>query len=481
VTGLPKRHALAYSDEDMNIVDELRMSFPALECLTAAADLEHWGRDWTRFHVPAPCAIVFPRSTTELSKILLFCNEKGQSVVPSGGLTGLGGGAIAARSELVVNLSKMSKIGAVDTAAGTLRVEAGAVTKAVQDAARSAGLYWPIDLASAGSSQIGGNIATNAGGLHVIRYGHVRRWIQSLEVVLMNGEILELNGDLDKNNPGYDMRNLFIGSEGTLGFITAATLKLCEAPRDLKTFLWALPSLQVGIDVLGELRSRSMMIHSYEVFSKNCFELVHKTRGFPKPFTGEAPFYLLFEVDTFASPDAVAKLESWMETCFERELISEGFMASSSSDVRSFWAWRENITESLNQVAKVYKNDLAVPLREMASFAAGLESKAGAWFGEDRLFLFGHLGDGSLHVNLAKPDAMDLSEFRKLCETHNHELFALVQSHRGSIAAEHGIGLLKRDFLQYSKSSEEIRLMRELKKVFDPKGLMNPGKLLKDK
>ncbi|MEO5667738.1 MAG: FAD-binding oxidoreductase, partial [Bdellovibrionota bacterium] len=196
----------------MNFVEELKSRFPVLECLTAPEDLEHYGRDWTRFHVPSPVAVVFPRSSDELSSILKFCNEKNQAVVPSGGRTGLGGGAVAARKELVVSMSRMARIEEVDTAASSLRVQAGALTKDAQDKARAAGLYWPIDLASAGSSHIGGNIATNAGGLHVIRYGHVRRWVQSLEVVLMNGEKLELNGDLDKNNTGYDLRNLFIGS-----------------------------------------------------------------------------------------------------------------------------------------------------------------------------------------------------------------------------------------------------------------------------
>ncbi|MEO5668623.1 MAG: FAD-linked oxidase C-terminal domain-containing protein, partial [Bdellovibrionota bacterium] len=267
-------------------------------------------------------------------------------------------------------------------------------------------------------------------------------------------------------------------SEGTLGFVTAATLKLCEAPREVKTLFWALPSLQTGVEILGELREQSLLIHSYEVFSKNCFELVHKIRSFSKPFHDDAPYYLLFEIESFGSNDVVEKLEAWMGSVFERRLVHEGFMASSPSDVRAFWGWRENITESLNQVAKVYKNDLAVPLREMAAFVAELETRAGKWFGNDKLFLFGHLGDGSLHVNLAKPDAMEIGEFRMLCEKHNHELFALVQRHRGSIAAEHGIGLLKRDFLGYSKSPEEITLMRALKKVFDPKNLMNPGKLL---
>jgi FAD/FMN-containing dehydrogenase len=462
----------------MDFIAELRKDFPALECLSEASELEHWGRDWTRFHAPSPIGIVFPRSSEELSRLLKFCSKHSQPVVPSGGRTGLGGGAVATRAELVVNLSRLTKIEAVDVAAGTIRVQAGAVTRQVQEAAKEAGLYWPIDLASAGSSQIGGNIATNAGGLHVIRYGHVRRWVQSLEVVLMNGEITELNGDLDKNNTGYDLRNLFIGSEGTLGFVTAATLKLCEAPRELKTFLWALPALEVGTKVLGELRELGFMLHSFEVFSKNCYELVQRVRGFARPFEKPAPFYLLFEVDTLGAPATVEKLEAWMGSCFDRAVVEEAFMASSPADVRSFWAWRENITESLNQTTKVYKNDLAVPLREIAAFAHALESRAGHWFGEERLFLFGHLGDGSLHVNLSKPDGMEMSEFLKLCERHNHELFALVQNHRGSIAAEHGIGLLKRDFLHYSKSPVELRLMKELKKVFDPQGLMNPGKLL---
>jgi FAD/FMN-containing dehydrogenase len=281
-----------------------------------------------------------------------------------------------------------------------------------------------------------------------------------------------------KNNAGYDLRNLFVGSEGTLGFVSAATLKLCEPPSQLKTFLWALPSLKTGIEILGQLRSRSLMIHSFEVFSRNCYELVHRTRGFAKPFDGKAPYYLLFEVDTFGSPEVSRSLDSWMEECFAGGLIEEGFVACSSSDARAFWAWRENITESLSLKAKVYKHDLAVPVRHIDSFAQGIESRADLWFGADNLYLFGHLGDGSLHVNLTKPEGMSLEEFRNKCERHNHDLFSLVHTHKGSIAAEHGVGLLKREFLAYSCSPEEIAVMRAIKQIFDPLGLMNPGKLL---
>jgi|GEM_PF-15829 len=460
----------------------LKKHFPQIEFKDSPDDLLHWGQDWTRFYTPNPLCIAFPSNTQEVSALLNYCNSENISVVPSGGRTGLAGGAVAKQGELVVSLSKLRKLDKVNQSASTLRTEAGVVTKTIQEAAQAAGLYWPVDLAASGSCQIGGNIATNAGGLHVIRYGHTRRWIQSLEVVLMNGDIIELNGNLDKNNTGYDFRNLFIGSEGTLGIVTAATLKLCEPPKSLHTFLFALNSFDQAIHILAGLRSRGLVIHTYEVFSKNCIQLVQKVTQRTSPFAKDTwEQFLLFEIDTQGSPETLQHLNTYIEELFETNFIEEGFLSQSPKDARDYWFWRENITESLNTQGKVYKNDIAIPIISLPSFMTDLEKICSSWFGKEQLFLFGHIGDGNIHINLLKPRDMNQDEFLKKCEFHNDELFALIKKYKGSIAAEHGIGLLKARYLNYSKSSEEIRLMQETKKLFDTKGLLNPGKLFPSK
>jgi FAD/FMN-containing dehydrogenase/GrpB-like predicted nucleotidyltransferase (UPF0157 family) len=462
-------------------MNSIASHLPHIEFKNTPEDLTHWGQDWTRFYTPRPLVIAFPANTNEVSELLSYCNEHSIAVVPSGGRTGLAGGAVATKGELVLSLDKLRAMGPIDMSASTIRVEAGVVTKRIQEAAQEAGLYWPIDLASSGSCHIGGNIATNAGGLHVIRYGHTRRWIQSLEVVLMDGRILELNGDLDKNNTGYDFRNLFIGSEGTLGVITAATLKLCEAPQSLQTFLLGLSKLNQAIEILAKLRAQGFVLHTFEVFSKNCKEIVQKLTHKNFPFQDpQWSFYLLFEVDTLHSPQTLNKLNLFIEKILSDALITEAFHSQSPKDSRDYWFWRENITESLNTQGMVYKNDVAVPIRSIAPFMDELQDMSKDWFGPSQVFLFGHLGDGNIHINLLKPKSLDAESFLKQCETHNEALFKLLQKYKGSIAAEHGIGLLKKRYLHYSRNTHEIQLMKQVKELFDPKGLLNPGKIFSE-
>lgn len=452
--------------------------FPNIEFKDSKEDLIHWGQDWTRFHQPQPKIIAFPKNSREVSDLLKYCNNNNICVVPSGGRTGLAGGAVASNGELVISLHKLNALRNVDLASSTIRAEAGVVTQRIQEAAKEAGLYWPVDLAAAGSCHIAGNIATNAGGLHVIRYGHTRRWVQSLEVVLMNGDILELNGNLDKNNTGFDFRNLFIGSEGSLGIITAATLKLCEAPKSLNTLLFAIDSIKKSLIILERIRQKGMMIHTYEVFSKNCLEKVHQVTHKSLPFpNSDSPYYLLLEIDTLSSEIAQQNLNLFLEELFSDEILSEGFLSQSDKETRDFWFWRENITESLNTLGKIYKNDLSVPHSHLNDFMNDLVPLTSSWFGPNHVFLFGHIGDGSIHVNLLQPKDLSTEQFLAQCQSHNIALFELVQKYKGSIAAEHGIGLLKSAYVKYSKSEEEIALMKQIKKVFDPKGLLNPNKL----
>lgn len=436
-----------------------------------------WGQDWVQSLRGAPRAVVFPRRTEQLRDILQLCVRHQVAVVPSGGRTGLAGGAVAAQNELVVNLGKMSKISAVDALTQTIRVEAGAIHQNVQDAASAHGLQWPVDLASKGSCQIGGNLATNAGGLRVIRYGHARRWVQSIEVVLMTGEILELSGDLEKNNTGFELRELLIGSEGTLGIISAATLKLAPRPEKKATLLLGIESFAKALDLLEGAKRSGVALEAFEFWSAVCMENVLRHRGFKAPFAEPASFYVLIDFIE-DSNESVKRVESFIAEILASGIVSDGSLAQNSQMGETFWSYRESITESLAAAGLVYKNDLALPLRRIKDFIDSFEANYVRWYGTGvEAFLFGHLGDGNLHVNILSRDRNNPAEFFANCERANDPLFSLVKSLGGSIAAEHGIGLLKKKYLHYSRSPREIEIFRAIKKSFDPTGLLNPGKI----
>lgn len=460
-----------------NFLNELRSLVGAEDLIVDTEAARPWGQDWTQPPRGAPCAVVFPRRAEQVRDILQICQRHQVAVVPSGGRTGLAGGAVAAQHELVMNMAKMKKISAVDALTHTIRVEAGAVHFDVQEAAAASGLQWPIDLASKGSCQIGGNLATNAGGLRVIRYGHARRWVQSLEVVLMSGEILELSGELDKNNTGFELRELLIGSEGTLGVITAATLKLVPRAEKKATLLLSLESFNKALQLLEQAKASGVAIESFECWSSACMESVVRHRAFALPFAKSSAYYVLVDFLN-ESEETMKKVESFITSILESGVVADGTLAQSSQMAESFWAYREGITESLAAAGLVYKNDLALPLRQLAPFVASFEKNRAAWYGSEiESFLFGHLGDGNLHVNILSRDRQRPENFFATCEKANDPLFSLVRSLGGSIAAEHGIGLLKKKYLHYSRSAREIEIFRAIKKSFDPSGLLNPGKI----
>ena len=448
--------------------------FPGDFLSTDPGDLTTFGRDWTRVIEPHPSAIALPRSTDEISRLLRLCAQHGVPVVPSGGRTGLAGGAVAAHGELVVSLTRMRRMDPVDRLGATVRVQAGAVTEAVHQHAAEQGLTWPVDFASKGSSQVGGNIATNAGGVKVIRYGLTRQWVLGLEVVLAGGEVLELNGALEKNNTGLDLRQLFIGSEGTLGIVTEATLKLTRPPEKLDVFLFAVPDLAAVLALFREAREGPFVIMAYEFFTERCLARVRRHRAVVSPLSAASDYYVLLEVER-GEPEA---LEAWVASLFERELVTDGTLAQHSKQAADLWTLREGISESLSATGLPHKNDIALPVRELEGFCAELER-----FFEDKypgweIALFGHIGDGNLHVNVMKPDGLDRAEFLARTRDADHAIFALVKQYHGSISAEHGIGLLKKDYLGYSRAPAEIALMRAIKRALDPQGLMNPGKVL---
>jgi FAD/FMN-containing dehydrogenase len=437
------------------------------------SELETYGRDWTRVYAPAPSGVAFPRSTEEVAKLLTLASAHRVAIVPSGGRTGLAGGAVAVNGELVVSLDRMRKIEPVDALAATVRVQAGAVTQMVHEHCEAAGFLWPIDFASKGSSQIGGNISTNAGGVKVIRYGLTRQWVLGLQVVLASGEVLELNGALEKNNTGFDLRQLFIGSEGTLGIITEATLKLTRPAKKLDVMMFAVSDISAVLKLFREARQAPFVLSAYEFFTAACLERVMRHRKLRAPFAETAPCYVLVEAE-----DANAsELEGWVASLFERELASDGVMAQHESDARDLWSLRESISESLSATGLPHKNDIALPVSELEGFCATFDQVFAKRYPGWEICLFGHIGDGNLHVNVMKPEAMTREDFFAKTKDADRELFELVRAHRGSISAEHGIGLLKKAYLGISRSPEEIAVLRRVKQALDPLGILNPGKI----
>ena len=458
-------------------LSEIRKLFPADFLTQKPEELLVYGKDWTKVYPPKPSAIVFPRSTEEVSLFLKLCSTHKVAVVPSGGRTGLSGGAVASNGEVVLSLSKMNKMGVVDTLSQVVRVQAGAVTEAVHQHCAPHGLTWPVDFASKGSSHVGGNIATNAGGVKVIHYGMTRNWVLGLQVVTMNGEILELNGALEKNNTGMDLRQLFIGSEGTLGIVTEATLKLARLPHALDVFFFAVDDMGGALKLFHEARRAPFALMAFETLTHNCIEVVKKHMKLKAPFDKNYGAYVLMEVERPSSPDAQEVLDHWLSGLFEKGLVHDGVLAQSPREARDLWALREGTPESIFLESYPHKNDIALPVSSLENFVADMYAMFKRRHSGFEVYLFGHIGDGNLHVNTLKPKDMAQDDFLKQCYEADKDLFEIVQKYRGSISAEHGIGLLKKKWLQYSRTPVEIAILRSIKKALDPQGLLNPGKI----
>jgi len=451
----------------------LRDTLDPAQVSLEADDLDTYGRDWTRVYTPAPTAVAFPRSAEEVAAVLRLCDAHGVAVVPSGGRTGLAGGAVAKDGELVLSLERMRQLGEVDLLGATVRVGAGAITEAVHQHCEEQDLTWPVDFASKGSSQVGGNIATNAGGVRVIRYGLTRQWVMGLQVVLPSGDVLELGGALEKDNTGTDLRQLFIGSEGIYGIITEATLKLTRTRGATSVFLFAVDDLSGVLKLFRRARSGPFVIEAFEMFTQGCMDRLQRHRGLEPPIEPSS-HYVLVEVE---APDE-AQRDDWLTALFEDGVVTDGTMGQNSSQAAALWELREGISESLSGTGLPHKNDVSLPIAELQAFTAALESLFAEQYQGWEICLFGHIGDGNLHVNVMKPDDMPKEVFLDKTHDADQHIFELVQRHGGSISAEHGIGLLKKPWLHYTRSKTQIDLMKRMKEVFDPKGILNPGKVL---
>jgi glycolate oxidase subunit GlcD len=444
--------------------------------LTDSASLIEYGRDWTKYLQPKPLAIVFPKTTLEVAALVKWARKTRVGIVPSGGRTGLSGGAAALHGEVVVSMQRMNQIIEFDSFDQTVTVEAGVVTEALQKYAESKGLYYPVDFASRGSSHIGGNVATNAGGIKVLRYGLTRNWVAGLEVVTGAGEILSLGNSLVKNATGYDLRHLFIGSEGTLGLITKVTLNLTRAPKEPALFVFGVESLDSVMKIYHAFKSE-LPILAFEMFTDVALKhVVSHHSDLKRPFTGSFPYYVLVEFETTGETVLARALELF-ESGVEQGWISDGIQAQNVQQARDLWRLREDISEATSPHSP-YKNDISVRIAKVPEFLTRMDTILKKEYPHFEVVWFGHIGDGNLHINILKPKDTTSEEFIKECKRVDQMMFEMIEELGGSVSAEHGVGVTKRAYLSHSRSSGEIALMRQIKSVFDPDGIMNPGKLI---
>ncbi|KHD87597.1 MAG: FAD-linked oxidase [Bdellovibrio sp. ArHS] len=442
---------------------------------TDEESLKFWGKDWTTYYDIKATAIVFPRSTDEVVSLVKWARKNKIGLVPSGGRTGLSGSAVAFQGEVVVSFDQMNKIKDFSAVDQSVVIEAGVVTETLQEFAHSKNLFYPVDFAAAGSSQMGGNIATNAGGIKVVRYGLTRDWIIGLKVVTGAGEVLELNNGLVKNATGYDLRHLFIGSEGTLGFIIEATIRLAPAPPPMKVLVMAVSGLEAVMKVFAEFKTKTSLV-AFEMFADNALKKVLENTGLPAPLETQSPFYVLAEVEARNEQDEEHALGVF-EKCVEEGWALDGVISQSDVQAATFWRYREDISESLAKYSP-YKNDIAVTISQVPPFMKDLEKVLTQAYPTWEVVWFGHIGDGNLHINILRPAGMTKEDFVQECRKVDVMVFDTVKKYKGSISAEHGVGLSKRSFLSYTRSEAEIALMRGIKNLFDPDGIMNPGKVL---
>jgi FAD/FMN-containing dehydrogenase len=442
-----------------------------------AAGMAGYMTEWRDIWVGKSPLVMRPGSTEEVSHILKLARETGTAIVPQSGNTGLVGGQIPFEGgqELLLSLDRMTMIIDLDSADNTMTVQAGATLKSVQDAADEAGRLFPLSLASEGSCRIGGNLSTNAGGLNVLAYGNARDLCLGLEVVLPDGRIWNGLRRLRKDNTGYDLKNLFIGAEGTLGVITAAVLKIFPKPRTYETAFIAVNSPQAAVDLLSLAKEMSgNRVVAFELLPRIAMDFTVKHMGITNPLAEFSPWYALSEL---ADP-AAGSFEIILEEAMARGLVADATVAQSETQRQALWAIRELMPESQKFEGGSIKHDVSVPVSRIPQFIIEATRAVEAFMPQARVISFGHMGDGNLHFNVSQPPGMDKKKYLDLWNEMNAVVFDVVLKFDGSISAEHGIGRLKKHHMAKIKSPVELQMMRDLKNLFDPTNIMNPGKVL---
>jgi len=454
------------------------------------SDLDTYNNDWMGKYFGHSKLVLKPKTTAEVSAIMKHCYARKLAVVPQGGNTGLVGGSVPANDEVVLSLANMSNVRSFDSMSGILVAEAGCILENLSNYLAPHSHIIPLDLGAKGSCQIGGNIATNAGGLRVLRYGSLHGSVLGLEVVLPNGEILDQLSILRKDNTGYDLKQLFIGAEGSLGIITAASIHCPPAPRAQQNLVLALPSFSKLPEVFKLAKTHlSEVLSAFELFDREAYDMVsHHTgkRGLDEGEIGDSECFVLIETSGGRSEHDEEKLSSLLEILYETTstsspLIKSGVLSQSADQFQSLWSLREGIPEAAGKTGKVYKYDISVPVREFMnvtnSVRKRLQEKGLYRSGKDSrisyVMGYGHVGDGNLHINVVAD-----TYSQEIEDTLEPFIFEVVQSHKGSISAEHGLGLMKTQHLHYSKGQISRDWMRRVKLLFDDKGIMNPGKVI---
>ncbi|MBN9590911.1 MAG: FAD-binding oxidoreductase [Alphaproteobacteria bacterium] len=443
-----------------------------------APHLEEWR---SKYHGHTTL-LLKPSHTEQVSKILALCNESNTAIVPQGGNTGLVGGQIPFHGEVLLSLARMNKIRAVDAHGMSLIAEAGVILADIQRAAEDAGRYFPLSLAAEGSCTIGGNLSTNAGGVNVLRYGNARELVLGLEVVLADGRVLDLLRALRKDNTGYDLKQLFIGAEGTLGIITAAALKLFPAPGIRTTAFAAIADPAAAVTLLSHLQDETGgLISAFELIPRIGLEFVlaHMPQT-TDPLSAPSPWYVLTEAAGPRGMDMHGVIEASLAAAMDAGLVRDAAIAQNETQRAQFWRLRESLSESQKPEGGSIKHDVSLPIARIPEFLARASAAVIAKVPGARPVPFGHIGDGNIHFNISVPKGGDNAAFLAQWETVNRIVHDIVREFGGSISAEHGLGVMKHNEIARYKSADEIAVMNALKRTLDPKNILNPGKVLPD-
>jgi FAD/FMN-containing dehydrogenase len=476
----------AAPDSHADALQRIRALLGPAGCIDAPELTARFLTDFRGLYRGATPFVACPATTVEVAQVLALCNDARIAVVPQGGNTSYCGGATpsARGDQLVLSLHRLNRIRAVDAANFSLVAEAGCVLMDVQAAAQAIDRLFPLSLGSEGSCQIGGNLSTNAGGLAAVRYGVARDLVLGLEVVLADGRVIDGLSSLRKDNTGYDLRDLFVGAEGTLGIITAASLKLFPQPRTIETAFVAVPGMQAAVDLLARLREATGdCVTTFEYLPRIAVEFaVRHIPGVSDPLGTPHPAYVLCEVSTARhDPYLRSLLEDALGAAMDRGEVLEASFAESIAQREALWRLRESVPEAQRHEGASIKHDVAVPVAALPAFLRKASAAVAQVAPSARLVAYGHVGDGNLHFNLSEPaDGGDRAGFLALQEALGHAVHACVQEFTGSISAEHGIGQLKRELLARHKNPVALAAMRAIKQALDPRGILNPGKVLPD-
>ncbi|KAK6372369.1 D-lactate ferricytochrome c oxidoreductase [Lithohypha guttulata] len=444
----------------------------------ASNDLEPFNRDWMKKFRGRTKVVLKPKNVDEVSKILKYCNDNMLAVVPQGGNSGLVGGSVPVFDEVVINLTRMNKIRSFDEVSGILVVDAGVIMENADNFLKEHGHVYPLDLGAKGSAQVGGNVAANAGGLRFLRYGSLHGNVLGIEAVLPDGTIMDDLSKLRKNNTGYDLKQLFIGAEGTIGIITGVSIVCPQQSKAVNVAYFGLESYEKVQQAFKEAkRQLGEVLSAFELMDAESQKFVHKKTEKKRPLEGDYPFYCLIETSGSNGEHDNEKLEKFLEHVMGEEIVADGVVAQDDTQIADLWAWREGITEAIGHVGGTYKYDLSIPLKDLYQLVedtrARLESKG--LIGDDKpargVVGFGHMGDGNIHLNIPVPKYV-----KEVEEALEPWVYEWIQKKNGSISAEHGLGVAKKNFIQYSRNETMVKLMKQIKQLYDPKGIMMPYK-----